>query len=77
MESGTTWSLKEENGARQGRGGREGRSLLVVAGKADGSPARGGEVGLSPAGFTGITADTPGLGLGWRRCQEEKQDIGR
>lgn len=78
METRTTWSLKEENGARQERR-RKGRSLLVMAGKADGNPEPwGGEVVLSwaTAGLAGVTAATPGSVLSWGRCQEEDQDKG-
>lgn len=47
MVTRTTWSLKEENGARQERR-REGKSLLVMAEKAEENPAPwGGEVVLS------------------------------
>lgn len=67
METRTTWSLKEENGARQERQ-REGKSLLVMAGKADESPAPWGrEVVLSwvKAGLAAVTAATPGLVPSW------------
>lgn len=78
METRTTWSLKEGNGARQERW-RKGRSLLVMSGKADESPAQwGGEVVLSwgTAGLAGVTAATLGFIPSWGRCQEEGQDIG-
>lgn len=79
MVTRTTWSLKEENGARQERR-REGKSLLVMAEKAEENPAPwGGEVVLSwgMAGLAGLTGATPGLILSWGRREEEDQDIGR